>query len=352
MEEGGGDLDVLQAKLGVRWDAIRRAREEAARVRAVLDEGLARYTTEDTSLVVFGSVARGEATSASDVDWTLLVDGQMYPEQADAVGEIADWVAERFRGPGREGTFGGLASSPELIHRIGGEEDTNRNLTQRILLLLESVPIGRPDAHARVVRGLLERYIHEDLGWRPGASPARIPRFLQNDIARYWRTVAVDFAYKRHRRTGEGWALRTAKLRMSRKLTYAAGLAACFRCAFLDVQAEGVPADARAQAVVDELERFLARTPLERMASVFLRFEALSPAAERFFGSYDRFLALLDDDARRRALESLGQVDAAEDETFQYVRALGRDFQEALNELFLPNDRGAFHDLTRTYGVF
>jgi hypothetical protein len=43
--------------------------------------------------------------------------------------------------------------------------------------------------------------------------------FSLNDIVRFWRTMAVDFASKQRDRAGEEWGLRNAKLRMSRKLT-------------------------------------------------------------------------------------------------------------------------------------
>jgi hypothetical protein len=62
-----------------------------------------------------------------------------------------------------------------------------------------------------VLKALLDRYVGEDLLYH---APDRflVPRFLLNDIARYWRTMAVDSAQKRHDRV-DGWALRNIKLR-------------------------------------------------------------------------------------------------------------------------------------------
>ena len=60
-------------------DILRTCREASLRKRKELDQLLSRqipgYTSEDTSLVVFGSLARGEWTSGSDLDWTYLIDG-------------------------------------------------------------------------------------------------------------------------------------------------------------------------------------------------------------------------------------------------------------------------------------
>ena len=354
MEDRAGELDQLQTQLGVRWEAIQRAEANAADVRDRLTQGLANQTTDDASLVVFGSLARDEWTGGSDVDWTLLIDGQTYPEESESEGSIRDWITKNFPSPGREGTFGGLSFSHDLVHRIGGKTDTNTNLTRRILLLLESQPIGRPDAHQRVVRALLERYINEDFGWLVATNPLYVPRFLQNDIARYWRTVAVDFAYKRHDRAGEEWALKTVKLRLSRKLTYAAGLVACFRCSLLPDLHPGfadLSVAERAAIIVQELESFLRKTPLEILAWAFLHFTELAPAADDVFGSYDQFLTLLNGEGREH-LAMLGHAAAADDPTFAFARELGHAFQRGLNEIFLPEADRAFYHLTRIYGVF
>jgi len=56
-----------------------------------------------------------------------------------------------------------MAFSHDIVHQIGGQSDTNKNTTQRILLLLESTPIGeRREAYDRVIRAVIDRYLDED----------------------------------------------------------------------------------------------------------------------------------------------------------------------------------------------
>jgi hypothetical protein len=73
-------LDQLEARIGSSWQSVRKARIETQSRRDGLATEFAQYGSPDTSLVVFGSVARQEVTSGSDLDWILLIDGQSVPE--------------------------------------------------------------------------------------------------------------------------------------------------------------------------------------------------------------------------------------------------------------------------------
>jgi hypothetical protein len=220
-----------------------------------------------------------------------------------------------------------------------------------LLLLLESAPVGNPEAYNRVVRAVLARYVEEEIN-SPGDTAYRVPRFLQNDVARYWRTMAVDFAHKRRERGAAGWALRTAKLRMSRKLMYAAGLLSCFWCdpAFLAPRRTQPWFDV--QHVVEHLLALVRTTPLDILASmVLLYFGELSGAARRLFGAYDEFLGMLDDRGIRAYLRELPPSQADTDPQYQRVRELGTRVQDALTEIFFTSDT-PLRDLTIRYGVF
>jgi hypothetical protein len=65
-------VEKLERELGATWAAIRGARSTTRRTREILRAAFEGKISPDTSLVVFGSIARDEMTSASDLDWILL----------------------------------------------------------------------------------------------------------------------------------------------------------------------------------------------------------------------------------------------------------------------------------------
>jgi len=94
-------------------DPFRRYREASARTRASLDELLSKeiaaYASEDTSLVVFGSLARGEWTAGSDLDWTYLIDGQANSDHLRISQKIQEVLEEaHYLPPGGTGIFGNM----------------------------------------------------------------------------------------------------------------------------------------------------------------------------------------------------------------------------------------------------
>ena len=134
-------VEDLAKQLGADWPFILKGRENSRVEFDRIKEACKALVMPDTSLVVFGSLARGEFTDGSDIDWTLLVDGITIPQHLTVAREISEALAKlESKPPGRTGTFGNMASSHSLIHCIGGEDDTNTNTTRRSLLLLEARP--------------------------------------------------------------------------------------------------------------------------------------------------------------------------------------------------------------------
>ena len=308
--------------------------------------------SEDTSTVVMGSLARGEFTPGSDIDWYLLVDGSAQPFHHDAfrrAGKLIDPLAAKL--PGREGTFGAMVFSHGLIHHIGGDDDTNLNTTRRLLLLLESRVAGRPEAWERVVKNILYRYVTEDRSLWKGAE-IRVPHFLLNDLARFWRTMAVDFAYKLRNRGGRGWAIRNIKLRMSRKLIYVSGLLACYSCHLerAVIEAGASQPDDRKRLLVEHLFQRFSQSPLQIAARLLLQQLHLDGTAAKILGSYNQFIGLLADGDTRKRLEHLSEDEMETDALFQHARGLSHTFRDGLLELFFDRASG-LEALTRS-GIF
>jgi predicted nucleotidyltransferase len=347
-------IAALQSKLSQKWTSIEHSAGAATKITSKLEKLLTGSSTSDTSIVVFGSLARKEWTSKSDIDWTLLVDGQADPQHLEIAQKISGQLTEgKFQAPGASGIFGNMTFSHDLVQKIGGREDTNENTTRRVLLLQESTTIGKPDAQERVLRLIISRYLKDDRGLRFGTVRYKVPRFLLNDIVRYWRTITVDFVDKQRGQAGHGWGLRNAKLRMSRKLIFATGMLSCFSCELLcspDARKELVRHNSTV-AMEEHLRDFIKLTPLGILATFLLELKIRKKTADRLLSSYNAFLAMLDNPTKRAQLKALHHDDVPGSAVFDEVRKYSRDFQTGLTDLFF-NDNEKLRDLTIFYGVF
>ena len=322
---------ALAEQTGEAFDAIARARKRTAtglaERRARLDGVV---LDPDAAVVLLGSWGRREVTSASDDDAIVLFCGERRDHVRPAPGEVANLLGGP--APGPEGLFGATAWLADLTDKIGLELDTNTNLTRRMLFLLESVAVAGDHAHAAARESLLRTYLGaNERDYRP-------PRFLLNDLVRYWRTIAVDFEGKHRARAGEGWGLRHAKLRFSRKVLFAGGLLPVLECHALP--AAEMPAFLAAR---------LAEPPLDRVAAAFLAHD-MADAGARALRAYCAFLELLDDDASRVELAGLSEEDALASERFQRVRELGDELQAALLALLFED--AELERLVRDYLIF
>ena len=361
-EATGSAIDELERELKGDWAHIRAARRATHVEHDLLTAEFSGFTSSDSSIAVVGSLAREEVTPGSDIDWTLLLDGVSEPEHLKVAHQVRKKLDELGRKqPGREGIFGTIASSHDLVHHIGGQDDTNSNTTLRILLLLESACLGRDEAYGRVLNNILYRYLDEDRGLWHGSGPYKVPRFLFNDVARYWRTMAVDFAYKQRNRQNEGFALRNLKLRMSRKLLFLAGMIACFECHLgfkSDEERAVFYADRPVQGVINLLRGVLSKSPLEILASSLLRYSPDTEANRNLFAAYDEFLGMLADERKdadgrtiREHLDWLPVERLGSDPTATHGRDVSHKFRNAIAQIFLT-DQTELGRLTIEYGVF
>jgi len=164
--------------------------------------------------------------------------------------------------------------------------------------------------------------------------------------------MAVDYASKQRDRAKEGWAIRNMKLRMSRKLIFVKGLLVCYECILKPLapsQVKQTDLERHLPPLVSHLRQSVSRTALDVLAETWLEFPN-DASASRMFSAYDTFLEVLDNPEQRQRLAGLRPEDAAKDELFQRLRAVGHEFQDSLNDLFF--DTPDLLQLTRKYGVF
>ncbi len=331
-------LDRLQQQSSRAFPALTAAREHTARrlsERAALLDGV--NVHQHAAVVLMGSWGRHELTTGSDDDYLVLVRGLSRHGGWGIEQETAAKVAERFArdpsgfgAPGRQGVFAEVVYSGDLL-RVGLDDDTNTNLTRRMLLVLESVAACNANVLAGVRLDVIQDYLSDAL------RDHRPPRFLLNDLVRYWRTIGVDFVAKDRDRGGAGWGLRNAKLRTSRKLLFASGLLPVLRCHEL-----------RAEQIAPFLAEQFALPPTDRVADAFLRYGAVAQGAEAL-AAYDAFLALVDDDEVRAELQAIGGRAAADaSPRWREVAELGATIESALLALLFGPELGP---VTQRYAV-
>jgi hypothetical protein len=306
------------------------ARERTSRRLTELRAGVDLDHDADVAIALMGSWGRAELTSESDDDWLVLVAGA----RRDAVNPDPAAVAQALSGPapGEEQIFGQVAFSEDLAGQIGLQADTNANLTRRLLLLLESCAVTGSEPWQDTREAILDGYL------ATRSRDHRPPLFLLNDVVRYWRTIAVDFEGKDRARGGSGWGLRNGKLRTSRKLLFASGLLPILECHRMT----------RPQ-MREYLRAQLQAPPLDRVAAMFLAYDAIDPGA-RLLVAYDRFLQLLDDPDARAELKGLAEGDSHSSAVFSEVRSIADVVQGALLALLFDDQRLA--RVTREYVVF
>jgi predicted nucleotidyltransferase len=223
-------------------------------------ESIGKFPVE---LVVFGSIARQESSEASDFDYGLIVYEMVRnPKMLQDIRVAAEDArqAVQLGKPGSSKIFGSLISSSEFVDRIGLDADTNKNHTNRMLLLQESVPLLRPDRHASLIAAVLDRYLadYENDAEKSNHHKHGVPRFLLNDVVRYWRTLAVDYQAKRWDEIdGEKWGMRYVKLRSTRKLGFVSALVSLY-----------LPKVRDERVTTDVLQRQFALPSLARIAQL------------------------------------------------------------------------------------
>jgi hypothetical protein len=296
---------VIMSRIGI---AKIHSREKLQELRKVLKNDDPSFT-----IVVGGSLSRGEASTESDIDYFFFGDDDSGVEKAkDFLNSKQD---EIFRivgqSPSPDGAFGkeSCETLTALTTDIGGNDDENQKITRRILFLVEGTWLTSDGTFNRYRDLVLRRYVSESI------EDHHLCRFLLNDIIRYYRTICVDFEFKTVEKNKK-WGLRYIKLRYSRQLLYFSGLIAIAETVGLDREGK-----------IQKLVGLFDMAPVDRIVHVF------GDGANVALGLYDNFLTHISDPSTREELNLVTLDKATHTEIFKKLRESGRDFTGAMVKL-------------------
>ncbi|MFB0552239.1 MAG: hypothetical protein ACETWQ_02895 [Phycisphaerae bacterium] len=349
------DIEYARTSLGIELPALHKAAQQSDEAldnyRGFLQEILERIAKErepeelsKVDVVVLGSIARRESTPYSDCDYYVLQNAAS-PETTRELSFAAEKGREalHYKQPGARGTFGEIVIAADLYEWIGLEVDSNANMTHRLLLLTESEPVTKGKTHREVIGKILRRYCADYLQPnRKENSPAQVPRYLLNDLVRFWRTMAVDFGTKRWRTTKDDSYLRLAKLTISRKILFAGPLATLLLA----------PEKAESNLeLVSYLEKSFDKPPLAQIASTLdMLSDSSKDALRNLLTNYDDFIKLLSLGDVREVLGGVKGNEDKRDDMWAKCKDIAEVVQRSLEMIFY-NDK-LFKENIQTYGVF
>lgn len=335
------ELRGAEQKLGIELTNIARAAEATSRfrdeARKAVSDVLYRELPDEASgntgldIIAFGSMAREEMGPGSDFDYLVVAyklksnPRTIHVHREAAIHAIQQTTAKP---PGPSGLFGVMISGIELVNVIGLNADTNNSLSRRILILQESVPLWEHSQHDLLVTSITNRYLFDYRTMQESI----VPRFLLNDVLRYWRTLAVDYQAKRwDEMKGVKWGLRYIKLRSSRKWTYAGMLTSVLMPVI-----SGKVTEAR---TLSEQFKMPALARIAQLSNYVPEHSQAADALARVLISADKFIGWLADQKFRSDVEAVDDPrDQRAPANFKLARNETGVLQQALEDLFFSND--------------
>jgi hypothetical protein len=301
------------------------------------------FDPEVVCFAVVGSVGRFEALHASDVDFTPVLKDQAaldkFKEHDQPLRKLIRQQHKVDVSKGEEltcpATLDDLANSAKIGSTEKGNEDNSSSLTRRILILTEGKQASGKLPIRSIRKRILEAYSSED------RSRGRHVLSLCNDLARYYRTLCIEYKSKVDGKE-EKWGLRNMKLRHSRKFWF-------FSCVLTIAHlAESNPhGDA---AYIEGLLEAFDHPPYQRL---------LGAVEERFRGMVGRiiepfawFLEFMSDKTKRQALEQVtwaNRYDMKLDNPFHAVKFDSDRLQEEMLSLIDSLPPGQRHQILRWF---
>lgn len=238
------------------------------------------------SLAIFaaGSYARHEASEHSDLDLFFVYDVE--PTMQRRSGELELFAAlidigRKMRLPefSNDAQYLETHVCDDMLAVLGSPaDDFNNFFTLRMLLLLESECIYGETSYQSIMRRIVASYYRD----YPDHQASFNPWFLINDIARFWKTLLLNYENRRNQNGPETdktkQKVKNFKLKFSRMTTCFATIAALGTFS--------------APVTEDKVVELMQLTPQERLAHVGTQRPDARPDVDRILEDYAWFLQM------------------------------------------------------------
>src|SRR5207248_2988755 len=98
--------------------------------------------------------------------------------------------------PSNDGQFLAVHSLQAMLEHLGGPNDDNENeFTARMLLLLEGQSLYGQAVYDAVLEKIVDAYFRDYADHKSDFRPV----FLLNDVIRYWKTLCLNYEFRRTR---------------------------------------------------------------------------------------------------------------------------------------------------------
>lgn len=190
-----------------------------ADARAFLNQRLSELgiASEHLCIICVGSAGRQEALQCSDLDLIPIVSDQatldaFEPHDQKIRSDLSAALQVKVS-KGEDLTKTTLLRDLIDPDTIGGTKDDSGSLTKRVLILTESKQVAGELSISEVRKSILDCYAN------PERTSGRHVLSLCNDVARYYRTLCIEYKAKVDVEDKD-WCTRNMKLRHSRKVWY------------------------------------------------------------------------------------------------------------------------------------
>ena len=321
------------------FQAWNHSRSRLQHLRDLLSNGM---PEEILCVGVAGSLARMEATRASDCDLMVILQPEVDPRSQAAQSAFQQvWRTldgHDFGQPESDGIYSVPVSLSGLLdpETIGHVAEDPVHFGCRITFLLELQPVYGEARFRQTTAAILDRYAHQYLE----LDESKQWTYLLNDLVRYFKSLCQTYLFA-ELPEDRRWRLRNLKARHSRVLMYAGLL-------FLLGESSRLTSEKRSW-----LTQRMTWTPLERLAACYEIYgdDQISVIAE----SLDRFVDVMSQPGFREGLaateEQPGTLRREANPDFQRLKQNGDQFLAELVR-FAISRRGDWAERFFQYWLF